>query len=194
MRLLRTTGLLLCGLLVFGCGAATSQENETAARAASDWVTYHQGMPTLPDRSVFDAADQAARQSAADLVDRQDAHFAGTYVREADSVVVLVATDHRGVALAEERFADFGDAVAIERAEHSHQDINGLADRLREIVPGFAEDFRTWGASYTGTGLMVQVGAPPTEDQRAAIETFAQRHRLPMEVYVVEGDNSSTVD
>ncbi len=139
-------------------GAGISQESETPVTDTSEWVTYHEGMSVLPDRSVFDAADPRAREAAAELVDREDAHFAGTYVREADSVVVLVATDDRGVALAEKRFAEFGDAVAIERSEHSKREIDSLADRLREVVPGFGEDFRTWGVNYTGTGLMVEVG------------------------------------
>lgn len=189
-----TTGLLLCGLLVSGCGATTSQESETAVNHTSDWVTYHEGMPALPDRSVFDAADRPARHAAAELVDWEDAHFAGTYVREEDSVVVLVATDDKGVALAEKRLAEFGDAVAIERAEHNHQEINRLADRLRKAVPGFGEDFRMWGANYTGTGLQVEVGAPHTEDERTAIEAFAEQHHFPVEVYVVEGENTSTLD
>lgn len=189
MRHLRSTGLLLCGLLMFGCSPETSQESESAATDTSAWVTYHEGLSVLPDSSVFDAADWRARHAAAALVDREDAHFAGTYVREADSVVVLVATDDRGAALAEKRFAEFGDAVLIERAEHSHQEINRLADRLIEKVPGFGEDFRVWGANYTGTGLKVEVGAPPTKDERTAIETFAEQHRFPIEVYVVEGED-----
>jgi hypothetical protein len=150
-------------------------------------VTYHEGTSVLPDRSVFDAADWRARHAAAELVDREDAHFAGTYVREVDSVVVLVATDDQGAALAEKRFAEFGDAVVIERAEHSHREINRLADRLMEEVPGFGEDFLMWGANYIGTGLKVEVGAPPTKDERTAIEAFAEQHRFPIEVYVVEG-------
>jgi hypothetical protein len=194
MRRLTSTGLLLCGLLVFGCGTATSQESESAASDTSEWVTYHEGMSVLPDSSVFDAADRRARQAAAELVDWEDAHFAGTYVREEDSVVVLVATDDRGAALAEKRFAEFGDAVVIERAEHSHQEINRLADRLREAVPSFGEDFQMWGANYTGTGLEVQVGAPPAEGERTAIEAFAEQHRFPIEVYVVEGEDTSTLD
>jgi len=185
MRHVRTPGLLLCGLLVVGCGEVTSQETETAA--ASGWVTYHEGMSALPDASVFAAADQRARSVAAELVDWEDAHFAGTYVREEDSVVVLVATDDRGVALAEETFAEFGDAVAIERSEHNHREINRLADRLRDVVPGFGEDFLMWGANYTGTGLQVQVGEIPAEDDRTAIEAFAEQYRFPIEVYVVDG-------
>jgi hypothetical protein len=194
MRHLRTTGLLLWGLLVFGCGAVISQESETPVTDTSEWVTYHEGMSDLPDRSVFDTADQRARQAAAELVDWEDAHFAGTYVRKADSVVVLVATDDRGVALAKKRFAEFGDAVAIERSEHSKREIDRLAERLSVVVPGFGEDFRMWGVNYTGTGLMVEVGAPPTEDERTAIEVFAEQHRFPVEVYVVEGENTSTLD
>ena len=184
MRNAGTTGLLLCGLLLVGCGEVASQETETAA--ASEWVTYHEGMSVLPDDSVFDAADQRARTVAAELVDWEDAHFAGTYVREEDSVVVLVATDDRGVALAEEKVAEFGDAVAIERAEHDHREINRLADRLREAVPGFGEDFLMWGANYTGTGLEVRVAEFPSEDERTVIEAFAEQHRFPVEVYVVE--------
>ena len=194
MRHSKPTGLLLCGLLAFGCGAATSQDSETAATDTSKWVTYHEGMPGRPDRSVFDAADQRARTVAAELVDWEDEHFAGTYVREEDSVVVLVATDDRGVALAEETFAKFGDAVAIEPSEHNHREIQRLADRLREAVPGFGEDFQVWGANYIGTGLEVLVGAPPTEDERTAIEAFAEQHRFPVEVYVVEGEETSTLD
>lgn len=191
MRHLRSTGLMLYVLLLFGCGAETSQESESAATDTSEWVTYHEGMSALPDGSVFDAADWRARHAAAALVDREDAHFSGTYVREEDSVVVLVATDDRGAALAEKRFSEFGDAVVIERAEHSHLEINRLADRLREVVPGFGEDFRTWGANYTGTGLEVEVGAPPTEEERTAIEAFAEQHRFPIEVYLVEGENTA---
>ncbi len=191
MRHWGTTGVLLYGLLVVGCGEATSQETEPAATAA--WVTYHEGMPVLPDDSVFEDADQRARTMAAELVDWEDAHFAGTYVREEDSVVVLVATDDRGVALAEEALAEFGDAVAIERTEHDHREINRLADRLREVVPDFGEDFLMWGASYTGTGLQVQVGEFPKEDERPAIEAFAEQHRVPVEVYVVEGAEAPTL-
>jgi len=194
MRHLWSAGLLLCGLLLFGCGAGPSQESESAAPDTSEWVTYHEGMSALPDSSVFEAADSRARHAAAGLVDWEDAHFAGTYVRESDSVVVVVATDDRGAALAEKRFAEFGDALVIERAEHSHREINRLADRLREGVPGFGEDFSMWGANYTATGLKVEVGAPPTEDERIAVEAFAEQHRLPIEVYVIEDEGTSTLD
>ena len=83
--------------------------------------------------------------------------------------------------------------MAIERSEHNHREINRLADRLREVVPDFGEDFLMWGANYTGTGLQVQVGEFPKEDERPAIEAFAEQHRFPVEVYVVEGAEAPTL-
>lgn len=43
-----------------------------------------------------------------------------------------------------------------------------------------------WGANYTGTGLEVRVAEFPSEDERTVIEAFAEQHRFPVEVYVVE--------
>ncbi|MEJ7794150.1 MAG: hypothetical protein WKF50_01245 [Nocardioides sp.] len=167
------TAIPVAALAALGTFLAVERSQDPELVTYVDDQPPSTGSPRSPDLA----------QKAAALVEEYPSQFLGSYVDQAGRVV-LRPSDERGQALADTIDAD-PDSWRVVTASVSLDEANALAGDLKALTPFLDSSVHTWGASPEYGGIFIELQGAPADDERAAIEDFADANALPVAVAVV---------
>jgi hypothetical protein len=106
----------------------------------------------------------------------------GAWLRTDGKVVMVTASD-KGTRVAQRAFGDDPN-VEIQAGHVSQAEIGQLATQLHDqVIPTLFEA----GQSPETGGMFITLSAEPTDDQKAALETFAEEHGVTIRVEINVG-------
>lgn len=175
----------IAGLALVGSLTALATEDDAEG---SDLVTYG---PAEHPAAVTDPLLRKVGGQAAELVDFNDEMFLGSYLSE-DGTVVIVASSKAGEDLAGS--TNFAVKVELQRAPIALREVPELGEEVRALTPHLTKEFVEWGADPESGGIQVVVGDELTDDDREAIERFAEERNLPITVEIVPGLGPAHLD
>lgn len=164
--------------------AVLLQSVSSAEEPQDGLVEYNEAAWPQPDLSVIDDSNRDQLAAASELVDFNKADFAGAYVDSKAQLIVVAATD-RGQALAEDALGD-DPGVTVTRGALSLESASQLGFDLYRGEPTVGEKMWQWAIDPATSALRVGIFKALSEEDRAAIEKFAEANSLPIKIYVDE--------
>lgn len=165
-------------------GSGGLEHGSSLRRHGTGTSAIHAGGMAIPGRHA-DRGEVAVQFAAAsELVDFNKSDFAGSYVDETSTLVVVTTSD-RGQQMAAERFPkDSG--VRIEHGNLSLARASTLGHELYRGFPTTGAKIWQWAVDPAASALKLGVNKPLDGEDRSIIDNFAQANAVLINVYIDE--------
>jgi hypothetical protein len=169
-------------ILLGAVGLSLRDGNPAMANSSSE-KTRNESRQEVP----ADLRDLASR--AADLVDRRDDLFGGSWYDADAHQIVVSATSDEGRAEAAKTFGD-DSRVAVVDADYSHAELMSEARRLVAESPALTKTASTILVSNRGE-IEIELSRPLTDSERAEVDHRTSKMDVAVNLQVVEGADNT---